>query len=695
MREKLFTLMTLLLCAVGSAWANYSAVSADGKITLTWDFAEFNSPNNKSITTGESVSYEGITMFGGGGSNAETVDKNGFRFQGTTQQWSSVWGRYIVFTPAYNGTIKVYGKAGGTSGTRNLILSKALKTPSTTLDVDIVAASGALSTTVGLAFTYASMVAGTTYYIESNSGVYVSKIEFIFDLVAATTPGFDPDGGAINGGDIINLTGTALNTYYQWKDAATTLTPSSDGWIAGNSMVAPNENATGKYLYAYASNGTGYESSVVSQTFDITWATPTVTAPTITAGGYFTSDSKSVTITKTDDASTLKYSTDGGETWQNYTVALSITATTTVMAKAVRDGYTDSDIVSATYIKQDGGTSGTVEDLVAVSAGYTFIAEEISPSANTLYDSNRVFTTKKNTTKTDKGETAIDGVNHKNYLRLRLNNGGTYYNENLVFKASGPCVLTVYSQSVSDDKFHVGSTAAGTDYASTRAITSSSSSWSCIIPQAGLVYITGNATNDFCIAGFKLTALPTFQLNANGYATFSYSQPVEIVSGAKAYQATLNTSTNTITCTEITSGKIPAGDGVLLYGEANADIVVKTAFGDVDAVEGNDLKATTKADGTLAAKANEKFYYALDGDTFKKFTGATFVANKAFFESNTDLTISAPAFTLVFDDGNTTAIDAVKTTLVEDGIYYNIAGQRVAQPTKGLYIVNGKKVIVR
>jgi len=27
-------------------------------------------------------------------------------------------------------------------------------------------------------------------------------------------------------------------------------------------------------------------------------------------------------------------------------------------------------------------------------------------------------------------------------------------------------------------------------------------------------------------------------------------------------------------------------------------------------------------------------------------------------------------------------------------IYYNLAGQRVDQPTKGLYIVNGKKVIL-
>ena len=42
-----------------------------------------------------------------------------------------------------------------------------------------------------------------------------------------------------------------------------------------------------------------------------------------------------------------------------------------------------------------------------------------------------------------------------------------------------------------------------------------------------------------------------------------------------------------------------------------------------------------------------------------------------------------------------TAINAVKSNVVENGTYYNLAGQRVNNPTKGLYIVNGKKVIVK
>ena len=44
-------------------------------------------------------------------------------------------------------------------------------------------------------------------------------------------------------------------------------------------------------------------------------------------------------------------------------------------------------------------------------------------------------------------------------------------------------------------------------------------------------------------------------------------------------------------------------------------------------------------------------------------------------------------------DGETTGINEVSSQKAENDEYFNLAGQRVAQPTKGLFIVNGKKVI--
>ena len=47
-------------------------------------------------------------------------------------------------------------------------------------------------------------------------------------------------------------------------------------------------------------------------------------------------------------------------------------------------------------------------------------------------------------------------------------------------------------------------------------------------------------------------------------------------------------------------------------------------------------------------------------------------------------------------DGDATGIEKVENAAVNaNGTMFNLAGQRVAQPTKGLYIVNGKKVVVK
>ncbi|MBQ2209314.1 MAG: hypothetical protein II404_05050 [Prevotella sp.] len=80
-------------------------------------------------------------------------------------------------------------------------------------------------------------------------------------------------------------------------------------------------------------------------------------------------------------------------------------------------------------------------------------------------------------------------------------------------------------------------------------------------------------------------------------------------------------------------------------------------------------------------------------------------AHKAYLETTTDITPEssndAPRrITLVFDNG-TTAVLPIENDFVgqqnlrEDGVYYTLQGNRVQNPSKGLYILNGKKVLVK
>jgi hypothetical protein len=71
-------------------------------------------------------------------------------------------------------------------------------------------------------------------------------------------------------------------------------------------------------------------------------------------------------------------------------------------------------------------------------------------------------------------------------------------------------------------------------------------------------------------------------------------------------------------------------------------------------------------------------------------------AHKAYLETETDITPGQNArIALIFDDDMPTAISTIEQKAATDNVYYNLSGQRIEHPTKGLYIVNGKKVIIK
>ena len=70
--------------------------------------------------------------------------------------------------------------------------------------------------------------------------------------------------------------------------------------------------------------------------------------------------------------------------------------------------------------------------------------------------------------------------------------------------------------------------------------------------------------------------------------------------------------------------------------------------------------------------------------------------NKAFLVL-TSTEAQAKSFVLEFEDGGTTGIETIENSKhsTEDGVYYDLQGRRVENPTRGVYIVNGKKVVIK
>lgn len=181
-----------------------------------------------------------------------------------------------------------------------------------------------------------------------------------------------------------------------------------------------------------------------------------------------------------------------------------------------------------------------------------------------------------------------------------------------------------------------------------------------------------------------------------GYATFSSTYDVA-VDGATAYYCT-GIDGGQLSISEFSDG-IPADQGALLEG--SGEVTFTPAASALSAPGTNWLKPGTGAtvpqtDGsgntnfiltnkTVSGSADLKFY-KVNSD------GNTVATGKAYLQIPSTYVGAHEYFW--FED-ETTGIEAAKASQKMNGEFFNLAGQRVAQPTKGLYIVNGKKVIIK
>ena len=133
----------------------------------------------------------------------------------------------------------------------------------------------------------------------------------------------------------------------------------------------------------------------------------------------------------------------------------------------------------------------------------------------------------------------------------------------------------------------------------------------------------------------------------------------------------------------------------LLYNEGTTDATVTLVVaGTPDQVTvAPEFKGTLEAKTFTAAELEAADYYTLHGKNFVWTPEAgTIAANRCWLQL--DKSAGAPAsLTIVFDDDttgiNVTTVNGQQTTV------YDLNGRRVAQPTKGLYIINGKKVVIK
>lgn len=175
------------------------------------------------------------------------------------------------------------------------------------------------------------------------------------------------------------------------------------------------------------------------------------------------------------------------------------------------------------------------------------------------------------------------------------------------------------------------------------------------------------------------------------YLPFSVTTPT----GLTAYTGTQKDE-NTIELTAIEDDVIPAGTGVVLKG--TTDSYTLTLTNDEAApVEDNVISGTCLPISVTEAEL-ENYYVlsTLEGviGLYWPMTGTTeLAANKAFIEKPE--AAGAAGYRFVFGDNTTVGIDGVTLGQPDNTPYYDLSGRRIAQPAKGIYIHNGKKVFIK
>ena len=192
--------------------------------------------------------------------------------------------------------------------------------------------------------------------------------------------------------------------------------------------------------------------------------------------------------------------------------------------------------------------------------------------------------------------------------------------------------------------------------------------------------------------------------------TFYASEAMQIPEGVKAYVAEETPVMNgtdaggnavgTITMREL-ENLIPAKTGVVILGEANnykfmpsISYGAEVAGNMLKGWEGNNVDGNLKSAVVLPTDGTTNYVLTVMNEVagfYKKNAGFNVYNNKAYL----NVASKAGAIRLRFEnnDGTTDIIEVPTEVLNGNGEIYDLSGRRVEKATKGVFIVNGKKVI--
>jgi len=658
MKKKLLTLLTLALCVCSGAWAGDVY-----KISFNGENTEFK--NGESVTAGTYFSWNSSKHNFNTKFNGCTYDgvayTSGLKMEGATQ---------VSWTSAAEATVTIVQSTWS---------DKTVKFDGTELAI-----ADASAVTGGRVYTITDVAAGSHSMTRGSgeSGVFAIIVEYTgtaLTKLAAPSITFDATSGEVTIGAVANAT------------KVTYTTDGTDPTDESTEYTAPFTVTDGTVVKAVAiGDQASYSNSdIASET--VLLENATIETPVI---NQFNG---TVAITCATISTTIEYSLNG-TTYTEYSRAFTLSENATVYARAKRgEKYSEVASVAVTTIGKGSATK-------TIWRGHgSFDNNNQNSMTGTSGDDAEGFTLAitGNASKKWSSGNAIININGIERTAIKLSNGAQ---NTLTFPTGVKATrITFYS--------FINSAAARTSYWYEFNGTNIANgadvpmgAWNDVEdrltnPDIRVFELTGDETSitftntgeQLCfIIALDVIEAPVAITPANAKSTYVTTKALDFsdVDGLKAYVATA-ASAGKVTLTEV--GAVPAGTPLMLIGTAGTEYTVPVATS-ASAPATNLFRA---GDGTTVFDGSTFDYILYTDGLFHPIGSGTVATTKAYLHCDSDPTAAgARSLAITFDDV-TTGVTEIVNSKLSNSKYFDLQGRRVAAPQKGLYIVNGKKVVIK
>lgn len=507
----------------------------------------------------------------------------------------------------------------------------------------------------------------TNRYLEFNSVKFYQHS----DVEAVATPTFSPVGGTYKVAQTVTINCETTDAVIHYTTNGDDPTESDPVYSSPISITT-----SGTVLKAKAFKGEMLDSEIASATYVIR-----PDAPTFSPAAGLVSEGALLTISQAAGAS-IYYTTDGSaptSTSDKYTTPLIINYPMIVKAIAIDSNGNPSNVSSTSY-------RISYPDAIEVVPSFSFYGKAETFSGSTY---NEVSGTKNGVTLTDtrNGSSLYANASSmrfygKNTLKIDAPDGKAITKVVFVKDATGTAV---------DDMSSVPS-----------GYTTASSTWTGTA--SSVTFERPNTAGYLQFTHINVFLANTISLNAacsdseKYYGTYSSSSAFVVPSDITVSAIKVVDQKMTLMSYE-TGDIVPANEGVLVTSTTSGNHYVNLSSSAGTSKDGNLLQSTGDTGKTAGDMSDTDYYYyrltmveSKPGFWWKSEDGAGFAidANKAYLK----VLKSVAARGFSFDD-ETTGVEKIETVKQIVGEYYNLAGQRVAKPAKGFYILNGKKVVIK